>query len=76
MKTIIAASSCAVLALGMLLPIARQVNAASVNLPVFGQGGNPKSPAPPGGGGFTISESVFGQGGNPKSPAPPGGGGD
>jgi hypothetical protein len=76
MKKLITATSCAALALGMLLPVARQVNAASVNLSVFGQGGNPKPPAPPGGGGFTITSSVFGQGGNPKPPAPPGGGGD
>jgi hypothetical protein len=47
MKKIIAVSSLAVLALAMLLPVASQVNAASVNHPVFAQGGNP---VPPGGG--------------------------
>ena len=63
MKKGIAVSSSAVLAFAMLLPVARQVNAASVYQPVFAQGG--KLPTPPGPGGF--------QGG--KLPTPPGPGG-
>jgi hypothetical protein len=51
MKKIIAVSSLAVLSLVMLLPVANQVNAASVNHPVFAQGGNPMPPAPGSGGG-------------------------
>jgi hypothetical protein len=62
MKKIISASFLAALALTMLLPVARQVNAASVNQSILRQGG---SPTPPGGGGHF-------QGG---SPTPPGGGG-
>ena len=48
MRKIITASFVAALALTMLLPVARQVNAASVNHSVLRQGGNP---IPPGGGG-------------------------
>jgi hypothetical protein len=72
MKNNIAVTSSAVLALMMLLPIAKQVNATSVNQQVFGQGGNPSPKAPgTGGGGFAI----FGQGGNPSPKAPGTGGG-
>jgi hypothetical protein len=63
MKKIIGASFLAALSLTMLLPVARQVNAGSVNQSVLRQGG---SPTPPGGGGGHF------QGG---SPTPPGGGG-
>ena len=62
MKKIITASFLAVLAMTMLLPVARQVNAASVNHSILRQGGNPM---PSGGGGHY-------QGGNPM---PSGGGG-
>jgi hypothetical protein len=62
MKKIIGASFLAALSLTMLLPVARQVNAASVNQSVLRQGGGP---IPPGGGGHF-------QGGGP---IPPGGGG-
>ena len=48
MKKIIGASLLAALSLTMLLPVARQVNATSVNQSVLRQGGNP---IPPGGGG-------------------------
>jgi hypothetical protein len=75
MKKIISVSTLTVLTVAMLLPVARQVNAASVNHSVFGQGGNPKPPAPGTGGGYTINHSLFGQGGNPKPPAPGTGGG-
>jgi hypothetical protein len=47
MKKIISASFLAALALIMLLPVTRQVNAASVNNSVLRQGGVPM----PGGGG-------------------------
>jgi hypothetical protein len=49
MKKIITASFLAVFALTMLLPVARQVNAASVNHPTSLQG-PPMPPIPPGGG--------------------------
>ena len=49
MKKIISVSCLAVLALTMLLPVARQVNAASVNHSPLPQGGLPVPP-PPGGG--------------------------
>ncbi len=49
MKKIITASALAVLALTMLLPVARQVNAASVNQTSLRQG-PPFPPVPPGGG--------------------------
>lgn len=48
MKKIIAVSCLTVLAATMLLPVARQVNAASVNHSAFSQG--PLPPPPPGGG--------------------------
>lgn len=48
MKKIIAVSCVAVFALTMLLPVARPVNAASVNHSAFSQG--PLPPPPPGGG--------------------------
>lgn len=51
MKKIIAVSSLAVLAMAMLLPVARPVNTTLVNHSVFGQGGNPKVPGGTGGGG-------------------------
>jgi len=63
MKKIIGASFLAVLGLIMLLPVARQVNAASVNHSVLRQGTNP---LPTGGGGGHF------QGTNPL---PTGGGG-
>ncbi|MGD0909127.1 MAG: hypothetical protein ABSA96_16215 [Candidatus Acidiferrales bacterium] len=51
MKKIIATSFLAVLALTMLLPVARQVNAASVNHSLSAQGQPfPPPPPPPGGG--------------------------
>ena len=62
MKKIISTSFLAVFAVTMLLPVARQVNAASVNHSILRQGGNPM---PTGGGGHY-------QGGNPM---PTGGGG-
>jgi hypothetical protein len=62
MKKIISTSLLATLALAMLLPVARQVNAASVYHSILRQGGNPM---PTGGGGHY-------QGGNPM---PTGGGG-
>jgi hypothetical protein len=55
MKKIITASFLAALSLTMLLPVARQVNATSVNHSVLRQGGNPI----PGSGGGHY------QGGNP-----------
>lgn len=61
MKKIMSASFLAAFAFAMLLPVARQVNAASVNHSVLQGGG----PTPPGGGGHY-------QGGGPT---PPGGGG-
>ena len=61
MKKIISTSFLAAFAFSMLLPVAHQVNAASVNEIMFLQGGNPM----PGGGGGHF------QGGNPM----PGGGG-
>jgi hypothetical protein len=63
MKKIISTSFLAVFTLAMLLPVTRQVNAASVNHSIFRQAGNP---APGGGGGGHY------QAGNP---APGGGGG-
>ncbi len=50
MKKIIAASFLTVLAVTMLLPVARQVNDALVNHSVSLQGGAPPPPPPPGGG--------------------------
>jgi hypothetical protein len=49
MRKMIAVSCLTVLALAMLLPVARQVNAALVNHPGWSQGPGP--PPPPGGGG-------------------------
>jgi len=63
MKKIISTSFLAVLSLAMLLPVARQVNAASVNHSIPRQGSNP---IPPGGGGGHFQGS---------NPIPPGGGG-
>ena len=51
MKKIAAISSLALLALTMLLPVARSVNAATVNHTVFAQEGAPMPPPPPPGGG-------------------------
>jgi len=62
MKKIMSTSLLAAFALAMLLPVARQVNAASVNRSILRQGG---APMPTGGGGHF-------QGGNPM---PTGGGG-
>ncbi len=56
MKKIISTSFLAALALIMLLPVARQVNATSVNHSILRQGGNP-IPGGTGGGHY--------QGGNP-----------
>jgi len=63
MRKIIGASFLAALTLTMLLPAARQVNAATVNQSVLHQGSNP---TPPGGGGGHFQGS---------NPTPPGGGG-
>jgi hypothetical protein len=52
MKKIIAVSCLSVLALTMLLPVARAVNAASANHPTLRQSGGPFPPPPPGGGHF------------------------
>ena len=52
MKKIISASFLAALALTMLLPVARQVNAASVNHSVLRQGGVPLPTGGSGGGHF------------------------
>ena len=49
MRKMISVSFLTILAITMLLPVARQVNAGSVNHPVFSQGPGP--PPPPGGGG-------------------------
>jgi hypothetical protein len=65
MKKLIAVSSSAALALVMLLPVARQVNASTVNHSVFGQGG--QLPGPTGGSGGHF------QGG--QLPGPTGGSG-
>jgi hypothetical protein len=75
MKKIISASFLAALAFTMLLPVARQVNAASVNQPVLRQGGVPM----PGGGGGHFQGGVpmpGGGGGHFQGGVPmPGGGG-
>jgi hypothetical protein len=71
MKKIIAVSSLAVLALTMLLPVARPVNAASVNDSVLRQSGNP---IPPGHGGGGKVHSILRQSGNPIPPGHGGGG--
>jgi hypothetical protein len=64
MKKIITASVLAAFAFTMLLPVAGQVNASSVNYPIARQG----NPFPPNGGGGHIT---FRQG----NPFPPNGGG-
>jgi|GEM_PF-5470248 len=46
MKIMIAVASLTVLAFAMLLPVASQVNAASVNRPIFSQGRAPMPPPP------------------------------
>jgi hypothetical protein len=56
MKNIISASFLAALALIMLLPVARQVNAASVNHSVLRQGGVPLPGGGSGGGHFTLRQ--------------------
>lgn len=50
MKKIFAATALTALAVSMLLPVARTVNAASSNLSIWSQSG-PMPPPPPGGGG-------------------------
>jgi hypothetical protein len=47
MKKVMSASFLTVLAVTMLLPVARQVNAASVNHSLSAQGGLPFPPPPP-----------------------------
>jgi|HubBroStandDraft_2_1064218.scaffolds.fasta_scaffold10304_6 hypothetical protein len=66
MKKIISASFVAAFALVMLLPVARQVNAASVTYSVLHQSGSPM-PGGNGGGHFTSRQS--------GSPMPGGNGG-
>lgn len=61
MKKIISASFLAAFALAMLLPVTRQVNAASVNHSVVRQGSNP---VPGGGGHYQGSNPVPGGGGH------------
>ena len=51
MKKIIAVSCLTVLAVTMLLPVARRVNAASVNHSALAQSSRSHPPPPPGGGG-------------------------
>jgi hypothetical protein len=55
MKKIMSASFLAAFALTMLLPVTRQVNAASVNRSVLRQGGVPL-PGGTGGGHFTLRQ--------------------
>ena len=69
MKKIITASILTVLTATMLLPVTRQVNAASVNHVSLRQG-PPVPPLPPGGGHFHFSLRQ----GPPVPPLPPGGG--
>ena len=69
MKKLIVILSLAALSLTMLLPVARQVNAASVNQSVFAQGGSPNPPGQGSGGGH------FAQGGSPNPPGQGSGGG-
>ena len=76
MKKIISGSFLAALAFTMLLPVANQVNAASVNQNIFRQGTNPM----PGGGGghFQGTNPMPGGGGGHfqgTNPMPGGGGG-
>ncbi len=76
MKKMITASVVAAFSLAMLLPVARQVNAASVNQSILRQGG---SPLPGGGGGHFQGGSPLPGGGGGHfqggSPLPGGGGG-
>jgi hypothetical protein len=51
MKKISALAFLATLAVTMLLPVARTVNATSANHSILRQGGVPMPPPPPGGGG-------------------------
>jgi hypothetical protein len=78
MKKIISASFLAALAVTMLLPVARQVNAASVNLSVLRQGSNP-IPGGSGGGHFQGSNPIPGGSGGGhfqgSNPIPGGSGG-
>ena len=62
MKKLITASFLAALAFGMLLPITRQVNAASVNHSILRQGGNP-IPGAGGGGHYQGGNPIPGAGG-------------
>jgi hypothetical protein len=76
MKKIISASFVAALAMTMLLPIARQVNASSVNHSVLRQG---SGPMPTGGGGHFQGSGPMPTGGGGhfqgSGPMPTGGGG-
>ena len=75
MKKFLSASILAVLTLTMLLPVTRQVNAASVNQSILRQGG---APLPGGGGGHYQGGAPLpgGGGGHYQGGAPlPGGGG-
>jgi hypothetical protein len=77
MKKILSASFLAVLALTMLLPVARQVNATSVNPSVLRQGGLPM-PGGNGGGHYQGGLPMPGGGGGHYQgglPMPGGGGG-
>jgi hypothetical protein len=78
MKKIITASFLAVLAVTMLLPVARQVNASSVNLSILRQGGNPL-PGSGGGGHYQGGNPLPGSGGGGHyqggNPLPGSGGG-
>lgn len=67
MKKIITASVLGLVTLSMLLPVIPQVNAASVNLTMLRQAGNPM-PGGTGGGHFTLRQA-----GNPM-PGGTGGG--
>lgn len=74
MKKIIGASFLAALTLAMLLPVARQVNATSVNLAQLTQG----NPMPGGGGGGHYQGNPMpggGGGGHYQGNPMPGGGG-
>ena len=62
MKKIISASFLAALTLTMLLPVTRQVNAASVNHSILRQGGNPL-PGSGGGGHYQGGNPLPGSGG-------------
>jgi hypothetical protein len=62
MKKIISTSTLAVLTLAMLLPVTRQVNAASVNRSILRQGTNP-IPGSGGGGHYQGTNPIPGSGG-------------